>query len=69
MTAGGASRADVLQQQATLQATLATLPALRTQLAQQRNLLADLRRDSPPRDYAGAEFQLDSLQPAASICR
>ena len=42
VTAGGASRADVLQQQATLQATLATLPPLRTQLAQERNLL-DLR--------------------------
>ena len=40
VTAGGASRVDVLQQQATLQATLATLPALRTQLAQERDLLA-----------------------------
>src|SRR6202163_2110876 len=39
-TAGAASRAEVLQQQSTLQATLATLPALRSQLAQQRNQLA-----------------------------
>src|ERR1700681_371404 len=39
-TAGAASRVEVLQQQAALQATLATLPALRSQLAQQRNQLA-----------------------------
>jgi len=58
--AGGASRADVLQQQATLQATLATLPPLRTQLAQQRNLLSTYV-GSLPADYAGAEFHLDSL--------
>ncbi len=38
--AGATSRADVLQQQATLQGTLATLPGLRIQLAQQRNQLA-----------------------------
>jgi NodT family efflux transporter outer membrane factor (OMF) lipoprotein len=58
--AGGASRADVLLQQATLQATLATLPPLRTQLAQQRNLLSTYV-GSLPADYAGAEFDLDSL--------
>ena len=40
VTAGGASRADVLQQQAVLQGTLATLPPLRAQLAQPRNQLA-----------------------------
>src|ERR1700737_3299774 len=40
VTAGGASRADVLQQQSTLQSTLASLPPLRGQLAQQRNQLA-----------------------------
>jgi NodT family efflux transporter outer membrane factor (OMF) lipoprotein len=60
VTAGGASRADVLQQQATLQATLAALPTLRGQLAQQRNLLAAYVGDLPA-DYAGPEFTLDSL--------
>ena len=60
MTAGGASRADVLQQQATLQTTLAQLPTLRGQLAQQRNLLAAYVGDMPA-DYAGPVFTLDSL--------
>ncbi|HEX3395370.1 MAG TPA: efflux transporter outer membrane subunit [Steroidobacteraceae bacterium] len=59
-SAGGASRADILQQQAVLQSTLATLPVLRTQLAQQRNLLATYA-GSLPADYAGPEFTLDSL--------
>ncbi len=59
-TAGAASRADVLQQQATLQATLATLPPLRSQLAQQRNQLAAYIGDFPS-NYTGAEFNLDSL--------
>jgi NodT family efflux transporter outer membrane factor (OMF) lipoprotein len=58
--AGGASRADILQQQAVLQSTLATLPALRTQLAQQRNLLATYA-GTLPADYAGPEFTLDTL--------
>src|ERR1700688_873201 len=58
--AGSTSRADVLQQQATLQATLATLPPLRSQLAQQRNQLAAYIGDFPS-DYTGAEFNLDSL--------
>jgi NodT family efflux transporter outer membrane factor (OMF) lipoprotein len=58
--AGGASRADILQQQAILQSTLATLPALRTQLAQQRNLLAAYA-GTLPADYAGPEFTLDAL--------
>jgi NodT family efflux transporter outer membrane factor (OMF) lipoprotein len=58
--AGAASRVDVLQQQATLQATLASLPPLRTELAQQRNQLAAYVGDFPA-DYAGAEFDLDSL--------
>jgi len=57
--AGAASRADVLQQQATLQATLATLPTLRNQLAQQRNQLAAYIGDFPS-GYAGGEFNLDS---------
>src|SRR6266404_4781083 len=51
-TAGAASRADVLQQQATLQATLATLPPLRSQLAQQRNQLAAYIGDFPS-NYTG----------------
>jgi NodT family efflux transporter outer membrane factor (OMF) lipoprotein len=58
--AGGASRVDVLQQQSTLQSTLATLPLLRGQLAQERNLLATYVGDLPA-DYQGANFNLDSL--------
>jgi NodT family efflux transporter outer membrane factor (OMF) lipoprotein len=60
VTAGGASRVDVLQQQATLQATLATLPALRTQLAQERDLLATYVGTLPAR-YDGGAIQLDAL--------
>jgi NodT family efflux transporter outer membrane factor (OMF) lipoprotein len=60
VTAGGASRADVLQQQATLQSTLASLPPLRSQLAQQRNQLATYVGDLPA-DYMGGEFKLESL--------
>ena len=60
LTAGGASRADVLQQQATLQSTLAALPPLRGQLSQQRNLLAAYVGDLPA-DYDGPQFTLDSL--------
>jgi NodT family efflux transporter outer membrane factor (OMF) lipoprotein len=58
--AGGASRADVLQQESTLQSTLASLPVLRGQLAQERNLLATYV-GSLPADYEGAEINLDSL--------
>jgi NodT family efflux transporter outer membrane factor (OMF) lipoprotein len=61
VSAGGASRTDVLQQQATLQATLASLPPLRSQLAQQRNLLATYV-GALPSAYTGAEFRLDSLR-------
>ncbi len=60
VTAGGASRADILQQQSALQSTLAALPSLRSQLAQQRNQLAALV-GSLPADYTGAGFDLDSL--------
>jgi outer membrane protein TolC len=60
VTAGGASRADVLQQLATLQATLASLPTLRSQLEQQRNLLATYV-GSLPSDYEGAAIELESL--------
>ncbi len=58
--AGATSRTDVLQQRAALQSTLATVPVLRTQLAQQRNQLAAYL-GSLPSEYAGAEFTLDSL--------
>jgi NodT family efflux transporter outer membrane factor (OMF) lipoprotein len=58
--AGSTSRVEVLQQQASLQATLATLPPLRNQLAQQRNQLAAYIGDLPA-DYTGTEFNLDSL--------
>ncbi|GAC1503507.1 MAG: efflux transporter outer membrane subunit [Steroidobacteraceae bacterium] len=60
VNAGATSRADLLQQQSALQATLATLPYLRSQLAQQRNQLAAYVGDLPA-DYTGAEFNLDSL--------
>jgi NodT family efflux transporter outer membrane factor (OMF) lipoprotein len=66
VTAGGASRADVLQQQATLQSTLASLPPLRSQLAQQRNQLATYV-GSLPADYSGAEINLDSLTLPADL--
>jgi outer membrane protein TolC len=59
LSAGGASRVDVLAQQAALQSTLVSLPPLRSQLAQQRNQLAALV-GSLPTDYAGNEFTLDS---------
>jgi NodT family efflux transporter outer membrane factor (OMF) lipoprotein len=58
--AGGTSRADVLQQQAALQGTLAALPTLRSQLAQQRNELAALV-GAFPSENLGADFTLDSL--------
>ncbi len=61
VTAGGASQTDVLQQQATLQATLATLPALRTQLAQQRDLLATYV-GALPAEYGDSQFRLDTLR-------
>jgi NodT family efflux transporter outer membrane factor (OMF) lipoprotein len=60
LNAGGASKVDVLQQQAFLQTTLASLPPLRTQLAQQRNLLAAYVGELPA-DYTGPDFTLESL--------
>jgi NodT family efflux transporter outer membrane factor (OMF) lipoprotein len=60
VAAGGASRVDLAQQQATLATTLASLPPLRSQLAQQRNQLATYT-GVPPADYAGFAFSLDSL--------
>ena len=61
VTAGAASRADVLQQQAILQATLAALPALRTQLAQERDLLATYVGALPP-EYSDSDIRLEALQ-------
>jgi NodT family efflux transporter outer membrane factor (OMF) lipoprotein len=60
LNAGGAARSDVLQQQSTLQSTLASLPPLRSQLAQERNQLA-VYVGSLPADYDGADITLDSL--------
>jgi NodT family efflux transporter outer membrane factor (OMF) lipoprotein len=60
VTAGGASRANVLQQQSLFQTTLAALPPLRSQLAQVRNLLSTYV-GSLPADFGAAEFKLDSL--------
>ncbi len=58
--AGGAARADVLQQLSALQSTLASLPGLKNQLAQERNQLAAYV-GALPADYDGAEIRLDSL--------
>ncbi len=66
VTAGGASQAEVLQQQATLQSTLATLPVLRSQLAQERNQLAAYV-GALPADYDGAQITLDSLTLPADL--
>lgn len=66
VSAGGASRADVLQQQSTLQGTLANLPLLRSQLAQERNLLATYV-GALPADYGATEFTLDSLTLPADL--
>lgn len=66
LQAGAASRADVLQQQSALASTQATLPALRSQLVQQRNQLATYV-GSLPADYDGAAFQLDDLTLPAEL--
>ncbi|SJZ68611.1 efflux transporter, outer membrane factor (OMF) lipoprotein, NodT family [Enhydrobacter aerosaccus] len=58
---GGAARTDVLQQQATLTQTQATLPPLQKQLAQQRNALMRLL-GLPPTDNAGQGLELASLK-------
>jgi NodT family efflux transporter outer membrane factor (OMF) lipoprotein len=60
VTAGGASLTDVLQQQATLQGTLATLPPLRSELSQQRNQLAAYMGGLPA-DYSADGLDLDTL--------
>ncbi len=66
VTVGGASRADILQQTSTLQGTLASLPPLRSQLAQERNQLAAYV-GALPSDYAGHEINLDSLTLPADL--
>ena len=65
---GGASRADLLTQQATLAQSRATLPPLRKQLAQQRDQLAALAGGFPSQ---AARRQLRSCRPAPCrpICR
>lgn len=57
---GGASRADVLLQQATLEQTRGTLPPLQKQLAIQRNQLMTLIGRFPSQ-YSGESFDLASL--------
>ena len=60
VAAGGASRADLMQQQAALASTLAVLPQLGQALAVERNRLAAYV-GALPEDYSGADFSLDSL--------
>ncbi|HZR38261.1 MAG TPA: efflux transporter outer membrane subunit [Nevskia sp.] len=58
---GGVSKVDVLTQQSQLANILATLPSLRKQLAQNRNLLAVLLGRLPSEQPA-ARFELDDLK-------
>ncbi len=58
---GGVPKADVLNEQATLANTLATLPPLELQLAQARNQLADYVGVFPA-DFHEADFTLPSLR-------
>jgi NodT family efflux transporter outer membrane factor (OMF) lipoprotein len=64
--AGGASRADVAQQQAAVANTLASLPPLRNQLALLRNQLATYTGDLPA-EFASDAFTLDSLTLPAEL--
>ena len=66
VSAGGASRADVAQQQAALANTLASLPPLRNQLAQLRNQLATYTGDMAA-DFQSGAFTLDSLSLPADL--
>ena len=59
-TFGGVPMADVLNQQATLENTVATLPPLQSQLAQARNHLADLVGVFPG-NFHYADFTLADL--------
>ena len=58
---GGASRADVLQQQSVLATTLASLPALEAARSQDRNLLAAYT-GAPPAQFRSGAIDLDSLR-------
>jgi NodT family efflux transporter outer membrane factor (OMF) lipoprotein len=58
---GGASRADVLAQEATLRQTQATLPPLQKQLAQQRNRLTALAGKFPSQEVE-ERFDLAAIQ-------
>jgi len=60
VAAGGASRADLMQQQAALASTLAVLPQLGHALGVEHNRLAAYV-GALPEDYSGADFSLDSL--------
>ncbi len=60
VAAGGASGADILTQQAALDATLAQLPQLKNLLAQEGNQLAALT-GALPADFTAADFKLDSI--------
>jgi NodT family efflux transporter outer membrane factor (OMF) lipoprotein len=63
---GGVSQADVLQQQALLDAEAATLPGLRKQLAQQRNQLA-IYIGTQPAHYASPAVRLADLTLPAEL--
>jgi NodT family efflux transporter outer membrane factor (OMF) lipoprotein len=63
---GGASLADALSQRAQLAQDRATLPGLRSQLDQQRSLLATLL-GRVPSDQPSAVFRLDELRLPATI--
>jgi NodT family efflux transporter outer membrane factor (OMF) lipoprotein len=63
---GGVAGAAVLQQQAALAQTQASLPGLTKQLAQQRNLLANLSGRLPS-DAPAEQFDLASLQLPADL--
>jgi NodT family efflux transporter outer membrane factor (OMF) lipoprotein len=58
---GGASQAEVLQQQASLAAEIATLPGLQKQYAQQRNLVARYLGGAPT-GYTAPTIALSSLK-------
>jgi NodT family efflux transporter outer membrane factor (OMF) lipoprotein len=58
---GDVGEADVAAQEATLEQTIASLPSLKKQLAQQRDLLAVLAGRTPDQDVP-AHFDFDGLQ-------
>ena len=63
---GAVSRAEVLQQQSSLQAAVATLPPLQKQLGQQRNLVASLLGVLPSQ-YVEPTIELTSLHLPADL--